>query len=133
MKKLLLIAPSMMLLLAACGPGATPTGAPTVAPTDQPTQAGDAVTCQPGQERGDASVSIVDFAFEPAAVTVAVGQDVAWTNTGQAPHTVTFDDGPDCGRRGAGDSVAAQFSQPGEYAYSCTIHPTMRGSVTVTP
>lgn len=135
MKKLLILAPSILAVVAACSAAGGPTATPSNGPTDSmlPTQPAEAVICETGRESGDEMVSIVDFAFEPTAVTVAVGQIVAWTNTGQSPHTVTFNDGPDCGRRGAGDSVAAQFNEPGEYAYRCDIHPTMRASVTVTP
>src|SRR5687768_8704241 len=44
-------------------------------------------------------VQVVDFAFEPAAVTVPAGTTVTWTNTGSRPHTVTADDGSfDSGR-----------------------------------
>ena len=50
-------------------------------------------TAQPQQaaEAGEASVSIVDFAFEPATLEVSAGTTVVWTNDGQAPHTVTGD------------------------------------------
>jgi plastocyanin len=40
-----------------------------------------------------ASVSVVDFAFEPATLEVPVGTTVTWTNNGSRPHTVTADDG----------------------------------------
>lgn len=39
-------------------------------------------------------VSIADFEFVPAAITVAVGDSIHWTNNGAAPHTVTS--GADC-------------------------------------
>src|SRR5680860_908681 len=37
-------------------------------------------------------IEVVDFAFEPAELTVPVGATVTWTNTGERPHTVTADD-----------------------------------------
>jgi plastocyanin len=45
------------------------------------------ITVQPGGP-SIASVTIVDFAFIPAAVTVGVGGQVTWTNSGSSQHTV---------------------------------------------
>jgi plastocyanin len=132
-KKLLAVTPIALLLAAACGGGGTnPTGSP--APTGgspAPSEPAAAVVCLPDDDSGDVTANIVDFAFDPTEVTATAGQVVAWTNTGQAPHTVTFDDGPDCGRANAGGTVAAQFNEPGEYSFHCTIHPTMVGTVRV--
>lgn len=77
-------------------------------------------------------MTIVDFAFQPADAQVRVGGGVTWTNSGDFPHTVTFDDA-DCGRLTGGQTVSAQFNQAGTYAYLCTIHPQMRGTVIVQP
>ena len=53
-------------------------------------------------------VKVVDFAFDPAALTVPAGATVTWTNAGNRPHTVTADDGSfDSGRLDPGE----QFSQ----------------------
>ena len=56
---------------------------------------------------------------------------VLWTNTGSATHTVTFDNGKDCGSLAAGDLLHVQFNAPGTYAYHCSIHSSMKGTVTV--
>lgn len=44
-----------------------------------------------GEEMGmeETAVSIVDFAFEPAELTIPVGTTVVWTNEGDQSHTVT--------------------------------------------
>ena len=136
MKILLVLAPLSLVLLAACGgaPAAPTGGSPgPTAGSPAPTQGGAAVACAPGQSTGDAAVEIVDFAFNPAQLTINAGQAVAWTNGGDAPHTVTFDGGPDCGRVEPGGSVAATFSQAGDYSYICAIHPQMRATITVDP
>src|SRR5690348_5424713 len=39
-------------------------------------------------------VKISNYAFNPAKLTVAVGDTVVWTNTDSAPHTVTSSSGP---------------------------------------
>ena len=45
------------------------------------------VTVQPGGP-SSASVTIVDFAFNPANVTVGIGGQVKWTNNGPSQHSV---------------------------------------------
>jgi len=42
---------------------------------------------------GGAQVSIVNFAFVPAQITIAPGQSVTWTNNDGAPHGLAFTDG----------------------------------------
>ena len=85
----------------------------------------------------DADVSIVDFAFEPATLTVAGGDTVTWTVTrAQDPHTVSPVDPPGAFEASSllrlDDSFAVTFAQPGTYRYECTIHPEdMRGVVVV--
>jgi len=80
-----------------------------------------------------------DFLFEPAAVTINVGDTVRWTNQGAAPHTSTS--GTNCAPSGTWDSGLLQpgetfelvFEQPGEFPYFCTPHCAqgMTGSITV--
>jgi plastocyanin len=85
------------------------------------------------EAQGGAAVSIVDFAFQPAGVEVAVGGTVTWTNTGQAPHTVTADDGSfDSGQLAPGASFSQTFNTAGTFTYHCSIHPQMTGTITVT-
>jgi plastocyanin len=79
-----------------------------------------------------ASVTMGDFFFSPASVTVAVGDTVTWHNTGQAPHTATANDGSfDTGTINAGGSGSHTFSSAGTFSYICTIHPNMKGTVRV--
>jgi plastocyanin len=79
-----------------------------------------------------ASVSIVDFAFNPGSVAVDMGGTVTWTNQGATPHTVTATDGSfDSGQLAAGASFSHTFASAGTVAYFCAIHPDMVGSVVV--
>ena len=127
-----------------CSGGAAPTAAPTVAPTAAPTAAPSAPPSAPPTgaptpaaaiechaAMGGQAVQIRNFAYSPDALTVAVGTEVAWTNNDSAPHTVTFDSGPNCGTLSNGDSTAATFSVPGTYSYFCSIHRSMEGVVIV--
>lgn len=86
----------------------------------------------PAQAQAASSVSIIDFAFQPASVTVPVGAAVSWTNNGMAPHTSTSSSGGwDSGRLTSGQSFSFTFSQAGSFGYICTIHPSMMGTVVV--
>jgi len=80
------------------------------------------------------SVSIVDFAFTPKTITVPVGTTVRWTNTGNAPHTVTSTSSPkafDSGTLNSGDTFQHTFTTAGQFPYRCNIHPSMTGMVIV--
>ena len=75
-------------------------------------------------------MAIVDFAFEPATLSVAAGTTVVWTNTGQAPHTVTGQFA-DSGTLDAGGTFRHTFEQEGAFDYVCSFHPQMTGQVQV--
>ena len=78
------------------------------------------------------TVKILDFAFNPATVTIVAGETVTWRNTSATEHTVTADDGTfDSGALGLDDQFANVFDQPGTYRYHCAIHSSMTGTVVV--
>ena len=80
----------------------------------------------------DQSVSISGFAFNPATVTVNVGDSVTWTNNDDVPHTATADNGSfNTGQLGSGDSDSVTFKSAGTFAYHCSVHPSMNGTVVV--
>jgi amicyanin len=88
-----------------------------------------------GPATATGSVTIKEFAFGPATVTVKVGDTVTWTNEDQDPHTVTSQDksGPlRSATMNNGDTYQYKFTKAGSYAYLCTIHPFMTGTVVVT-
>jgi plastocyanin len=76
------------------------------------------------------NVSIQNSAYNPASVQISTGDTVKWTNMDSSAHTVTgsiFKSG----NIYKGQSYQFQFTKPGTYNYTCTIHPTMKGTVTV--
>ncbi len=77
-----------------------------------------------------ASVTIVDFSFDPAVITVPAGSTVTWTNTGVAPHTVTGAFG-DSGTLASGQIFRHTFTEAGTFDYACQFHPQMTGQVVV--
>jgi plastocyanin len=86
------------------------------------------------------AITIQNFAFVPASVTVPTGTMVIWTNQDSAPHTVVSDATPlfslgaifSSSQLMQGQSYSFTFSNAGTYAYHCGIHPFMKGTVTVT-
>ena len=117
---------------------ATPTPKPTPAPAATPspdTTPTPTVPPETGPATGPGVVEagIVDFAFQPTPVTIAAGGTVTWVNRGAAPHTVTAsDDSFDSSLIEAGGSFSQAFATPGRYAFVCTFHPDMAGTVEVT-
>ena len=73
------------------------------------------------------------WTYEPNAVSVATGQTVTWTNGGVVAHTVTADDGSsfDSGSMAPGATFTFTPSAAGTFAYHCTFHPWMKGTLTV--
>jgi LPXTG-motif cell wall-anchored protein len=79
-----------------------------------------------------ASVTISDFKFTPATVTVNEGDTVNFTNDGPTVHTATADDGSfDTGILEKGQSGSATFTSAGTVTYYCQPHPNMKGTVVV--
>jgi plastocyanin len=78
------------------------------------------------------SVTIQNSAFAPATTPVRVGDTVTWTNRDAFSHTSTSDTGAwDTGVIAAGASRSITFSVPGTFAYHCSIHAFMKGTVIV--
>ena len=85
----------------------------------------------PGQT-AQAQVEIKDHAFHPAAITVPVGSMVTWVNDDSDAHTVTSDDGQTFNHGlGGGEKFSFTFAKAGTYPYHCSLHPMMKGTVTV--
>ena len=73
-------------------------------------------------------------AYNPKTTTITSGQSIewAWEDTGNQ-HSVTAENGSfDSCLQKAGYTFMVSFSIPGTYAYKCSIHPHMKGTVTVT-
>jgi plastocyanin len=79
------------------------------------------------------AVSIDNFAFVPATLTVPAGSTVTWTNHDEEPHTVAASDGsfhsPGMGSQG---TYSHTFPTAGRFDYVCSIHPFMHATVVVT-
>lgn len=123
MRKALLIA--IAALTTACG-GSTSTGTSGttgITPTTPNTPTPVATT----------SVSIANTAFSPASIEVAPGAVVRFTNNDATTHNVTFNNSTigTTGNYSAGEKTLTMPAVAGAYAFRCTIHASMTGTVTV--
>lgn len=83
------------------------------------------------------------FTPNPMTISLAQGGVVQWFNDDQTAsaystngvtHNITADDGSfTSGNLNAGTTFQTTFSTEGSFGYHCSIHPTMKGTVTVTP
>ena len=77
-------------------------------------------------------VTIDNFVFEPARLTIKAGTTVTWTNRDDIPHTVAAKDRAFKSKvMDTDESYSFTFSTPGEYAYFCSLHPHMTASIVV--
>jgi plastocyanin len=84
---------------------------------------------------GDQKITISNYKFDPATITVKVGTKITWTNKDSFDHTATADDGApaafDTDKLKKGASADVTFDKAGTYKYSCAIHSYMKGTVEV--
>src|SRR5262245_55262056 len=116
----LLLVAAVAIIAAPCnGTGPAAYGAPASTAATTTTTAATAAT-------------IKDFSFQPDVLKVKVGAKVTWTNDDAVPHTVTADTNSFAsGNLRSAGSFSFTFTRPGTYAYHCSIHPSMHGSVVV--
>jgi plastocyanin len=82
---------------------------------------------------GGTAVSMKNIQFSPKSLTVKVGQTVTWTNDDSVAHNVTAGDGTfKSSTFGSGKTFSWKATKAGTFDYSCTIHPGMTGTLTVT-
>jgi len=73
-------------------------------------------------------------AFNPRAVEVKAGEEIAIENDDQYVHHVFVDNSQfkfDSGEQKIGQTVRIGFPRPGDYVVLCAIHPKMKLNVTV--
>ena len=74
-------------------------------------------------------VDVVDNAFKPKTIDIAVGDTVTWVYKGAVKHNVT---GPGFnGPTQKSGTFKHTFNSAGSFTYNCTIHPGMKGTVKV--
>lgn len=78
------------------------------------------------------TVVIEGMRFQPESLTVARGDAIVWVNKDLFPHTATSEAGRfDSGIIQAEKSWTFTAGKKGEFAYTCTFHPTMKAMLDV--
>jgi plastocyanin len=78
------------------------------------------------------TVTIEGMRFQPESLTVARGDTVVWVNNDMVPHTATSEAGSfDSQIIQAEKSWKFTARKKGEFAYTCTFHPTMKAMLQV--
>ena len=145
---LLALSLALVLALAACGSTSTATSATaTATPIATATLAPPTATSSAG---GAATIKMGSVNFTVGSATVKAGQAVMFVDPssgGGIHHLVTGHNGTFSAEAGApsqfatadgvsfspGDTTSIVFSTAGSYAITCTIHPSMEATITVTP
>ncbi len=89
----------------------------------------------PSGASGPVKIKIKDSGtrrFAPSSITISRGTKVKWVNKGTLTHTTTADEGAWDERLDPGDTFTRKFRHAGTFAFHCSIHPSMTGTVTVT-
>ena len=78
-------------------------------------------------------IVIANFAFNPKVMEIAKGERVMWKNDDDVPHRIQsanakFASSTVLDTRA---SYGVTLTKPGQYAYFCSLHPTMTGSIIV--
>ncbi|MFA5967275.1 MAG: PQQ-dependent sugar dehydrogenase [Patescibacteria group bacterium] len=84
-----------------------------------------------GMNNKEERVSIKNFAFSPATLTIPVGTKVTWKNEDAMLHTVTSQGNFDSGNLTQGKEFSFTFNTKGTFSYICTLHPFMKGKIVV--
>ncbi len=83
------------------------------------------------------AVTIQNYAFSPADITIKRGSSVTWTNMDLVAYTVTEDDGlsggPASGPIPQNQTYVFKFVKDGLFHYHDSLDPNITGTVTVTP
>jgi plastocyanin len=122
-----------LLALAAAGCGSSNDNSSSAGSAAAPATTGATSGSSTGAaaKSGTVTIDMQNIAFNPKSVTVKVGQTVKWVNEDDVPHNVV-----------GGPLKSDTFNKGGSYEYTpkkaetisyvCTIHPGMKGTLTVT-
>jgi plastocyanin len=82
---------------------------------------------------GGHTVTISDFKYTPATLSVKAGTKVTFVNQGGTIHNATTQGNStiNTGNLNGGQSMTVTLTKPGTYNYICTLHPFMKGTVIV--
>jgi len=76
------------------------------------------------------NVTIQNFSFNPAEMSIKKGSTVTWTNQDAMPHRISGS-GFQSNTLNKGQSFSFTFDTAGTFDYICSIHPSMKGRIIV--
>ena len=121
------------IALAACSGGGTTTTQAPAGGTQAP--AGTTAASAPCTDSTGTTVVAVGVANMEwqQPINAKVGDVITWTNGDTVPHKVALDDGS-CAMSDnipGGGSKSLVFSVAGTFPFHCSVHPSMRGTITI--
>ena len=123
---------AIALVLAACSGGST---TPTTAPGATNGPAATTAAAKPCADSTGTTVvtaSVKGNAWSQP-VNAKVNDVITWTNGDGVPHKVELDDSS-CGMKDnipGGGSKSLVFTKAGTFAFHCSVHPSMKGTITI--
>ena len=84
-----------------------------------------------GGGTADQTVTIKDFTFDPAELTVDGSTTIEVVNEDDAEHSFTLDDDSVSQDVQAGESATVTIDPAASIGWHCEFHPDMKGSITV--
>jgi plastocyanin len=117
---------ALTLLAAACGGDDTPPADGGGSPSESASDDGGSPSAD-----GGADLTIVDFSFSPAELSVTEGQTITVFNIGETSHTFTTDDDAIDQTIGVGETVEIEMTGVSSRGFHCRFHSQMTGTLTV--
>jgi plastocyanin len=116
---------AVALLLAACS------GNPPAATAGGPDSTQASVCTQASGTAAQVDATVSGNKWGP--VSAKVGDVITWTNADAVPHKVALDDGScTMANNITGDAQQSLvFDQAGSFPFHCTVHPSMKGTITI--
>jgi amicyanin len=91
-----------------------------------------AIILPAGAQTAPVAVGIDNFTFNPQTLKVKAGATVTWTNKDDIPHAIAAVNKEFKSKAlDTGDAYSFTFTTPGTYAYFCSLHPHMTGTIVV--
>lgn len=88
--------------------------------------------CHSGVTEGRGTrIEMVDACFTPTTLFAEAGEVITFVNRDDFAHNITANDWGRFDDLGLGDRYSTSFKTDGIYAYACTYHPGMSGSIVI--
>lgn len=85
-------------------------------------------------QNSNTTVKILNFKYMPDNLKIGTGETVQFVNQDEEPHTVTASDHSfDSKALDTQQTWTHTFTKSGSFPYLCSIHPYMKGTITVIP